>query len=118
MIVSFVLGFQAQHDNAGMLLRRVCPNIGEIQIEGEQNPGLGSHAVCDRFVIRSRQGFVPHGFDIETRPSQCCRSLQGKVLVCLEFQAVSSSGSSIVPSRANSAAYASTASTSSGLSEG
>ena len=101
---SFVLLFEPQNDNSGVLVRRVRLNIGEVQIKSQQNPAFASYSSCDHLVVGTRQILVPNGFCVKTALPQCCSRLDGKILVCLELHALSSTGRSIAPSRANSAA--------------
>jgi hypothetical protein len=76
----------------------------KVQIQGDQNPAFASNSVCERLVIRSREIFVPNSLCIETRLAQRFSRLGRKILVRFELHTLSSTGRSIVPSRANSAA--------------
>lgn len=116
--VRLVLGLQPKHDDPGVLVRRVGANIGEIHIECKQNSGFSVSPGCNNLVRGAGKGFVPYGLRVKPVFTQRCRSLDRQILVCLEPHALSSNGSSTVPSRANSAAYASAASMSCGFKAG
>jgi hypothetical protein len=114
----FVLPFEPQNDNAGVLVRRTRLKIGEIQIEGQQDPAFVSHSGGQHAVIGSRQMLVPNGLCVETGLPQSRSRLNWEILIYFEFHAGRSTGRSMTPSRASSAAYASAASMSSGFNEG
>jgi hypothetical protein len=60
-----ILRLQPEHDNPGVLIRRICPNIREIQIKSNENPALGASASHNRPIIGAREGLVLNGFGIE-----------------------------------------------------
>ncbi len=61
-------------------------------------------------VFGTGEEFIPNRVSLIPKSAKRCRCFSREILVNLEFQALCSSGRSIVPSRANSAAYASDAS--------
>ena len=54
----FVLPFRPNNDDPGILSRRVCPDVGEIQVQRDQHSPFGSRPDRDRGILRSRQAFV------------------------------------------------------------
>jgi hypothetical protein len=61
-----VLPRQAQYHDAWILLRRVGPNIREIDIKGQQGPALSLARVRDVGIDRSSQPLIDRGYGIET----------------------------------------------------
>lgn len=87
-----------------LLVRRISPNVGEIQVQGDQDTTFPSYAFCDRCVVRASQRFVPNRLGVEARVAQSGGRFDGEVLVGLEFQVPNSTGRFMTPSLANSAA--------------
>ena len=82
----------------------VCPDVGEIQIQSDQDTSFGPCGAGDDGIVGSRKVLIRHGVGAETCATQHGRTFRGEVLVDFEIQAIRSSGSAAVPSRANSAA--------------
>jgi len=87
-----------------MLLGWVGPNIRKTKIQTQHHAPLGTDAFGDHPVIGASQPLLVYrvGFKASFAEKDCilCR----QVLVNLEFQALTSSGKSTVPSRVSSAA--------------
>ncbi len=100
----FVLVLDPQDNDSGVLTGWIRSDIREVQIQGHQNSVLRSAGVGDFFVIRPREVFVSNRVRIKTGALQYLGRFGWEILVNLEFHAVSSAGSSMEPSRTNSAA--------------
>ncbi len=98
-----LLGFETEHDDSGVLIRRVGTNISEVPVKSEQHTALATNTCGNRLVIPALQMLVSDGVDIEPQIPERCGCLDGEVFVGLELQALSSNGRSMAPSRANSA---------------
>ncbi len=94
------------------------PGCSRNKVQRDQTSRLRSTFGCDRLVIRAGERFIRDRIGIVTGIAEDRSRLDRQVLVYLEFHALSSAGRSMEPSRANSAAYATAASMSSGFREG
>lgn len=99
-----VLMFESQNDHAGVFVRRICLNVREVQIEGDQNAVFKPGGVCNIGIVGTGEVFLAHGVGAEPRITQDFGCFDGQVLVDLKSHVVSSAGSSMTPSRASSAA--------------
>ena len=80
-------------------------DVAEVQVERDQYAILRSRAAARYHgVVRSYEALIKYGVGFERGITENDCTVNGQVLVNLEFQTVCSSGSSAVPSRANSAA--------------
>ena len=55
----------ANNDDPGALCRRVCPDVGEIQIQCNQDSAFGLTPVRDRKILRSRQALIGDRVSVE-----------------------------------------------------
>lgn len=108
----------AKYDDAGMLIRWICPYVGEVEIECDEYPDFVSHPGCNGGVHRHRTASRPTLLRHRPPLSEHNRGFDGKILVYLEFHALRSKGRSMLPSRASSAAYERAASISFGFNAG
>src|SRR5438874_1100392 len=92
--------------------RWVSPYVGKIQIERHKRPMLCLAPIEQVAISGSSKTFIRRAICLKTYFSKYQRELARKVLVNLKFQDFVPRGSSTVPSRASSAAYAKAASTS------
>jgi hypothetical protein len=100
----FLLRFQTEHNDPVGLLRWIRLDVGKIQIQCYQYPTFLPDSGGNYLVLRTRQTLVGNGLCIEAGIAQSCVRFDGRAFVYFEFLALSSSGRSMVPSLASSAA--------------
>ncbi|SPF41941.1 hypothetical protein SBA4_2830006 [Candidatus Sulfopaludibacter sp. SbA4] len=100
----FVMPLQPKNNNPGVLCRRVCPNVGEVQVQGDQDAAFGSRPDRNHRILGSRQAFIGNRIGLESSTAQDPGALTRKILINFQLQTVCSRGRSAVPSRASSAA--------------
>ena len=61
----FVLPLRPKNSGSGVLCRRVCPDVGEIQVQCDQDSPFGSRPDRYRRILRSRQAFIGNGVGLE-----------------------------------------------------
>jgi hypothetical protein len=61
----FVLPFRPKNNDPGVLCRRVCPDVGEIQVQCDQDSAFGSTPHRNRRILRSRQAFIGNRIGLE-----------------------------------------------------
>jgi hypothetical protein len=66
----FVLAFEAQHDDAGLLIGRVCTNVGKVQIQSQQDSAFAPYSRSNPLVVRTHQALVPNGFGVQATLSK------------------------------------------------
>jgi hypothetical protein len=54
----FVLPLRPKNDDSSVPYGRVCLDVREIQVQGEQDPALGSTPARYRRILRARQAFI------------------------------------------------------------
>src|SRR6266567_4280736 len=57
--------FEPQHDDAGILIGRVCTNVGKVQIQSQQDAAFAAYSRSNPLVVRTHQALVPNGFGVE-----------------------------------------------------
>jgi hypothetical protein len=63
----FVLVFDPQDHDSGMLTGRIRPDVRKVEVQGHQNSILGSAGVCDCFVICACEILGSNRMRIKTR---------------------------------------------------
>jgi len=61
----FVLPFRPKNNDPGVLCRRVCPDVGEIQVQCDQDSAFGLTPHRNRRILRSRQAFIGNRIGLE-----------------------------------------------------
>ena len=61
----FVLLFRPKNNDPGVLCRRVCPEIREIQVKCDQDSAFGSRPDRNSRILRSRKVFIGHRVGFE-----------------------------------------------------
>src|SRR6266542_1924391 len=84
----FVLLPKSQHNDAGVCVGRIRLNVGEIQIQGQENAPLLANLGSDRMVVSTREILIPYGVSIESKFPEIEGCLNRKVLVDLKSHAL------------------------------
>jgi hypothetical protein len=53
-----VLPLRTKNNDPGVLSRRVCPDVGEIQVQRDQDSAFGPRPDRYRRILRPRQAFI------------------------------------------------------------
>ena len=61
----FVLPLRPKNNDPCVLCRRVCPDVGEIQVQRDQDSAFGSRPDRYRRILRSRQAFIGNRIGLE-----------------------------------------------------
>jgi len=61
-----VLPLRPKSNGPGVLCRRVCLNVGEIQVQCDQDPAFGLRPESYRRILRSRQAFIGNRVGLES----------------------------------------------------
>ena len=61
----FVLLFRPKNDDPGVLCRRVCADVGEVQIQCNQDSAFGPTLVRYRRILRSREALIGNRVGVE-----------------------------------------------------
>ena len=101
---AFVLPLGPEDDDTGVLRGRIGSDVAEVQVERDQYAIFRARTARDHRVVRSYKALIKYGVGFKPGIAENDCTVNGQVLVDLEFQTVCSRGSSAVPSRANSAA--------------
>jgi hypothetical protein len=72
-----VLGLEPQDDDPGVLIGRVRTDIGEVQVESEQDPAFAAHSRSNRRIVTTLQTLIPNGLGLETAPAERSSGLGG-----------------------------------------
>ena len=54
----FVLPLRPKNNDPGVVCRRVCPDVGEIQVQRDQDPAFRSRPDRYRRIVRTRQALI------------------------------------------------------------
>lgn len=100
----FILPLRPKNDDAGIICRRVCLNIGEIAVQCDERSPLSLGPCSDRRILCSGQSFIGNRVGFQPAVAEGLSTLTRQVLIDLQLQTVCSRGRSAVPSRASSAA--------------
>ena len=91
------------NNDPGVLRWRVCPDVGEIQVQCDWDSAFGSRPDRYRRILRSCQALIGNRIGFEASIAKDLGALGRQVLIDFELQTVCSKGRSAVPSRASSA---------------
>jgi hypothetical protein len=72
---------RAQHDNADVLVWRVCPDVREVEVESEEDARLGLAPRCNCRIVRAGEAFLVDGVALPPGCSDELGGLDGKVLI-------------------------------------
>lgn len=98
MIVS-VLTDWAEHDDARMPAWRICADIAESAVEGQQHPVLTAGGTKDGCIVRTRETFVRDRVDVVAISREVVGEIVREVLVELKLHL----RSGMISSRASAA---------------
>lgn len=61
----FVLPLRPKNNDPGVVCRRVCPDVGEIQVQRDQDSAFGPKPGRYHRILRSRQPFIGNRIGVE-----------------------------------------------------
>ena len=67
---AFVLTLRPNDNDTGVLRRRVCPDVGEIQVQRDQDTALALSLERYRRILRSCQSFIGNRVGLEPLAAQ------------------------------------------------
>lgn len=108
----------SENDEARVVARLVGPDVGEVEIQGDQRPPLAARELGNHRIPDPGGDLIEQMDRVMPSSSQHLHRSSREILVKLEFHAASEPGMSMTRARANSAAYAMAAGMASARSDG